>query len=167
MNELELQQRGAVVAEAKTWIGTPYHPEAGIKGVGVDCAYLLKCVFVNAGVIEDFVVPHYPPDWHLHADMSKPEEQRELYMTDARKRAGEITEADVLPGDIVLYRIGRCFAHGAIITQWPWIIHACAGSKVMPDDALRLSWLNFIGERTDEEGKPRPRRFFSYWRKPA
>ena len=30
------------------------------------------------------------------------------------------------PGDVVLYKIGRCFAHGALIVEpgWPEIIHA-------------------------------------------
>ena len=31
--------RNRIVAEALTWIGTPFHDCAGIRGVGVDCAY--------------------------------------------------------------------------------------------------------------------------------
>lgn len=30
-------QRAAVVAEARSWIGTPYHNCADVKGAGVDC----------------------------------------------------------------------------------------------------------------------------------
>ena len=37
MDKLELAQRLAVVAEAESWLGTPYHHEARIKGHGVDC----------------------------------------------------------------------------------------------------------------------------------
>lgn len=163
MSDEEQRQRAAVVAEARTWLATPYHPEAGIKGVGVDCAYLLKRVFVNAGVIKDFVVPHYPPDWHLHADMNKPEAARELYLTDVRKRAVEITEADVLPGDVVLWRFGRCFSHGAIVSAWPKVIHSYIAIGCQEDDVTTAPWLGFIGENGEDKGKPRPRRFFSYW----
>src|SRR6202161_3252947 len=64
----EAAQRAAVVAEARSWIGTKYHNCADIKGVGVDCGMLLARVFANVGLIP-FVDPRpYPPDWHLHRD---------------------------------------------------------------------------------------------------
>lgn len=28
------------------------------------------------------------------------------------------------PADIALFKIGRAFAHGGIVTNWPFIIHA-------------------------------------------
>jgi cell wall-associated NlpC family hydrolase len=34
-------ERAAVVAEARTWIKTPWRHMADIKGAGVDCAMLL------------------------------------------------------------------------------------------------------------------------------
>lgn len=48
MTPLELQQRAAVIAEAESWLSTPYHHEARIKGHGVDCAQILdeeRCLF--------------------------------------------------------------------------------------------------------------------------
>ena len=68
MNALEMRQRAAVVAEAETWLGTPYHHEARIKGHGVDCAQVLIGVFANVGLIEPVALPHYPMDWNLHRD---------------------------------------------------------------------------------------------------
>ena len=41
--------REKIVAEARSWIGTPYHNCADIKGVGVDCGMLLVRVFVDLG----------------------------------------------------------------------------------------------------------------------
>ena len=39
--------------------------------------------------------------------------------------AREITEAEVGAGDIVLYRVGRAYAHAAIVVDWPRaVIHA-------------------------------------------
>ena len=47
----EHEQRQAVVAEALTWLGTPYHHRARVKGAGVDCGQLLAAVFEGAGVL--------------------------------------------------------------------------------------------------------------------
>lgn len=58
--------RRAVVAEALTWLRTPYHHAARIKGVGVDCAQFLIAVYAATGLIDDFTPDRYPPDWHLH-----------------------------------------------------------------------------------------------------
>lgn len=33
------------VAEALTWLGTPYHQQGRVKGVGVDCGTLLCEVY--------------------------------------------------------------------------------------------------------------------------
>lgn len=34
-------QRAAVIREARSWIGTPYHHQGRVKGVGVDCGGLI------------------------------------------------------------------------------------------------------------------------------
>ena len=36
----------------------------------------------------------------------------------------DVTEGEPQPGDVSVYRVGRCFSHGAIVTEWPFIIHA-------------------------------------------
>lgn len=61
----EQEQRAAVVAEARTWLGTPYHHEACVKGAGVDCGMLLRAVYIATGVMPKFEVESYPRDWHL------------------------------------------------------------------------------------------------------
>jgi cell wall-associated NlpC family hydrolase len=116
--------RAAVIAEAKTWLRTPYHHMGRIKGGGVDCATLLAEVFARAGAVPPVDIGHYPPDWHLHRDL-------ERYLAVIINVAHEIERP--VPGDIVLYRWGRAFAHGAIITR-PWpeeVIHAYAGARMV------------------------------------
>jgi cell wall-associated NlpC family hydrolase len=110
----EQAQRDRVIAIAKSWVGTPYHHAARIKGAGVDCLTLLAEVFSEAALIERPEIPHYPPDWMLHREA-------ERYLEGVMKYAQEI-DGDPLPGDIVVYRFGRCFAHGAIVVKWPMII---------------------------------------------
>ena len=46
----EQQERAAVVAEAKAWLGTPYHHRAKLKGVGVDCAQLPIAIYAAVGL---------------------------------------------------------------------------------------------------------------------
>jgi cell wall-associated NlpC family hydrolase len=47
----EAAQRATVVAEARSWIRTPYHNCADVKGAGVDCGMLLVRVFVDTGLM--------------------------------------------------------------------------------------------------------------------
>lgn len=108
--------RAAVVAEAESWIGTRFHHEARVKGAGVDCLMLLAEVYERAGVIGHVAPPHYVPDWHLHQGAEK-------YMEGLLRYAHEI-DGPPSPGDIALFRFGRTFSHGAIVTEWPRVIHA-------------------------------------------
>lgn len=109
--------REAIVAEATAWLGTPYHHRARVKGAGVDCAQILIAVFSAVGLIDDFDPGEYPRDWMLHRD-----EQRFRDFVEAH--ADQIAREDLLPGDMVLYQVGRCFAHGAIVIDWPLVVHA-------------------------------------------
>lgn len=125
-NDREIaMQRQAVVAEAKTWLKTPYHHSARIKGAGVDCAQILIAVYSACGIIEAFDPGYYPSDWMLHRS-----EERYLSWID---KYAQVTDTP-LPGDIVLYRFGRCISHGGIVIEWPTIIHAH-----MPDRQVTLA----------------------------
>src|SRR5215475_8049951 len=48
---LEAHERAAVIAEAKTWLGTPFAHRSMVKGAGVDCAQLVRLVFIECGVL--------------------------------------------------------------------------------------------------------------------
>ncbi len=121
MNEAE--KRAEILAEARSWEGTPFHHEACVKGVGVDCAMLPIAVYSSVGLIEKFRPEHYPPDWMLHrAD--------EIYMGWVEKFCRRVEDHEARPGDFVLWKYGHCFAHGMIIIDWPLCIHAQWRSKV-------------------------------------
>lgn len=128
--------RDVILAEAASWIGTPFHDCASQKGVGVDCAMLLKRVFETSGAVPEFDTGPYSPQWFLHRG-------EELFMSTVLAYAREISEENVLPGDVVLYKIGRCYAHGAIVESWPCsIIHAhkasgCVVRTAADDSDLR------------------------------
>jgi cell wall-associated NlpC family hydrolase len=109
--------RAAIVAEAMTWLRTPYHHRARVKGAGVDCAQILIGVFAGVGLIAAFDAGDYPRDWMLHRDEDR-------FRACVRQHADQIDLADLQPGDVALYLVGKCFAHGAIALDWPLILHA-------------------------------------------
>lgn len=119
--------RASVVREAESWIGTPFHHAARVKGAGVDCLMLLAEVYERAGIVVRVEPPFYVPDWHLHRDA---ERYREGLLHYARA-----IEGPPLPGDIALFRFGRTFSHGAIVTRWPRLIHAYWNIGVVHGDA--------------------------------
>jgi len=144
----EAEGRAAVVAEAITWLRTPYHHRAKLKRIGVDCAQLVLAIYENVGLVPPFDTGDYPPDWHLHREV-------ERYLAIIRRLAGEITRDQVQPGDVVLFRFGRAFSHGAIVTTWPQIVHASR-----PDGAV------ILGDLDGDVGlKARERMYFSFWAK--
>jgi len=140
----EDESRARIVEVAKSWLNTPFHDCAGIKGVGVDCAYLPVCVLNESGLKLIPKPPEYATQMMLHSD-------EELYLQLILRYMREITEAEVKPGDFVLYRVGRTFSHGAIVAEWPnFVIHPVRDRGV-------------IGSHGTEEGflRRRPRRYFS------
>ena len=117
-------QRDLVDAVARSWLGTAYHNHGEVKGAGCDCATLLKCVYVEAGIIAPFDIGYYSPQHFLHQDEQK-------YLGWVSKFAREVPRDAVRHGDIALYWVGRCYAHAAIVVKpgWPHIIHAHFASR--------------------------------------
>ncbi len=118
MTGSEQAEREAVVAEALSWVRTPYHHMGRVKGAGVDCAMLLIEVYHSAGLIPDINPEPYPQDWALHRSEEK-------YLAWVNRYAHEVEAPS--PGDLVLYKFGRCVSHGGIVVDWPRIIHAYVG----------------------------------------
>ena len=121
--------RQKIIAEARSWLRTPYHHHGRVRGVGVDCAMLPAEVYAAVGLMEPLVVDVYSPQWHLHRSEEK-------YLAQVQAHGREV--AKPLAGDFVLFKVGRCWAHGAIVLDWPLIIHASADAKsVVLADASR------------------------------
>ena len=139
-------ERPRVVAEARRWIGTPYHPCADVRGAGVDCGMLIVRVFVDTGLVAPFDPRPYPSDWHLHRS-------EERYLGFVFDRCHEVAEPR--PGDVVVFRYGRCFAHGGILTRADplTLVHAFSPAGAVIEEPLERN-AALAG---------RPRRFFSLW----
>jgi NlpC/P60 family putative phage cell wall peptidase len=118
----ELEQRAAVIAWARTWLGTPWRHRAGIKGQACDCAHFLLRSFQEAGVVEpSFNPPQYSRSWFVHQD-----EEVFLRWVVEYFHCVERPMAEAQPADVILYRIGRCYAHCAILIEPQLVMHAFA-----------------------------------------
>lgn len=108
----------------------------------MDCLQLLCAVYENVGIVEHVDPGFYVQDFMLHRDA-------ERFLDGLSHYAREIAGAP-LPGDIALFRYGRCFSHGAIVTAWPVVIHANFMARAVTWGNAALSPL-----------AGRPARFFS------
>ena len=112
--------RDAVVEEARSWVRTPYHHCADVKGVGVDCAMLVWRVYHDLGLIDVADPRPYPFHWHLHRD-------EERYLLNFETWAHRVADGDQQAGDIALFRFGRTVSHSGVLTSPTTMVHAYAG----------------------------------------
>lgn len=126
----EEQERAAVVREALSWVRTPFKWEASIKGVGVDCARIIAASFSNPGVasVDIAKLPRVSPQWFMNCEKA-------VYIDGVKNmlNAVEYNMQDEIPqpGDVVLAKYGRDWAHGAIVVEWPKVVAAAPGRGVV------------------------------------
>lgn len=127
----QLEQRLRVVAEARSWLRTPYHNHGRIKGAGVDCAQLLIAVYEATSLVPAPDVGVYPPDWHLHRS-----EERYLGWMD--RYCLRVDEPMI--GDVAMFRFGRCVSHAGIISvagSGTWsMVHSYFGVGVLEEELV-------------------------------
>lgn len=143
----EADFRAAIVAEARSWIGTPYRRNGRIKGVGSNCAQFLFGVALGAKVLP---ADSPEPRWFTEQFAVHEKDER---LADYIKAYGgrEITESKVGPGDIVLYQTGLSHGHAAIVIDWPEVVHT------MPLLGCQL------GRAGDGILGAKSRRYFTLW----
>lgn len=128
--------RAAIVAEARSWIGTPYRHQASRRGAGCDCLGLVRGVWRALYGEEPETPPPYAADWAETGG-------RETLLEGARRHLVEIPVTAWRPGDVLLFRMSAdaCVKHCAIGSAVapgdpePRILHAYWGRAVVE------SWL--------------------------
>ena len=123
-----------VIAVARSWLGTPYHDQASLKGVGCDCLGLARGVWREVVGPEPFPIPPYSRDWGETGP-------REVLADGARCMMPEIAPSDVVPGALVLFRMQpRAIAkHVGILTGPHTFLHAYERLGVI-EEPLTSSW---------------------------
>lgn len=127
---------GAHIVEiAKEWIGTPYHHQASVKGVGTDCLGLIRGVWRSVYGAEPAPMPNYSQDW---AEPSGDEVLWTAALTHLEPRAA------AQPGAVALFRMrgGMVAKHLGIVSQTgaePKFIHAYMRHGVI-ESPLSAPW---------------------------
>ena len=123
-----------VVTVARAWLGTPYHDQASLRGVGCDCLGLARGVWRDLVGAEPQAIPPYSRDWGETG-------VREVLAEGARAMMIEIPLAQIGPGALVLFRMApRAIAkHVGILTAPDHFIHAYDRLGVI-EEALTTAW---------------------------
>lgn len=106
--------RYRIVAEARSWIGTPFHHQQCVKGHGVDCIQLVAGVGSALGLCE-----------RIHASKSTYRRLPSPRTLLAGLESALVRVTELLPGDVVAieWRAGLP-THVGIFTEEDTIIHS-------------------------------------------
>jgi NlpC/P60 family putative phage cell wall peptidase len=128
-----------VIAAARRWLGTPYHDQASLIGVGCDCLGLARGVWRELVGPEPFPIPPYSRDWGETGTV-------EVLAEDARRMMIEVPPTAAGPGALVLFRMRpRAIArHVGILTAPDRFIHACERLGVI-EEAMTAAWRRRVG----------------------
>ncbi|MFO1169363.1 MAG: NlpC/P60 family protein [Hyphomicrobiaceae bacterium] len=117
--------RTSIIAIARTWIGTPYHHQASLKGTGADCIGLVRGIWRELFGEEPERLPAYSGDW---AEATG----RETMLQAASRHLVPIEPQIVREGDVIVFRL-RAEAvakHVGVVSDLGRMIHAQEGAPV-------------------------------------
>lgn len=132
--------RSRILVEALTWLNTPYHHQARVKGIGVDCAQLVAGVAENVfDRLKPINIEVYSVEWHMH--------NREEKMCDIIESFGCSSKPleDRIPGDILTFQFGRVQSHMGILMNDERFIHARLDIGKVVINQLSGDWLARLG----------------------
>lgn len=134
--------RDAICQEARTWVGTPYHDRACVKGEngGVDCAMLVAGIARTLKIITEETfndIPVYPTQWHMHQDQS--------LLVPYLQSLGCQEKNAYEPGDIIVCRFGRVPSHLGVYVDNDDIIHAYRSPSI--NRVISIPFTNSIIEQ--------------------
>lgn len=112
-----------VVEAARGWIGTPYHHQASVRGVGADCLGLVRGVFRDVRGQEPETPPAYSRDWGETDGC-------ETLLDAAGRHLLPVPLTDIAPGDVIVFRLRPMTVakHAAILATPQTMIHAMEGT---------------------------------------
>ena len=104
---------------ALSWVGTPFAANSRAKGPrgGVSCQMLAEQIYLECGVPVPSV-PRGSMSWSAHSTISRIEK----YLDGLPDILIPVDE-DILPGDLMGYRIGGCVHHVALALERRRLIH--------------------------------------------
>lgn len=131
--------RKQVIDEARSWIGTRYQHQAGVKGLAVDCINLIVGVANAVGIV--------PPDFSMdrYSGYGRSPDPKTL-IGGCEQFLTRIDKADAIPGDILVLRFEREPQHFAILSDDnpPRMIHAYASARKATEQIIDADWASKI-----------------------
>ncbi|HEV7259711.1 MAG TPA: peptidase P60 [Bosea sp. (in: a-proteobacteria)] len=117
--------RVGIVEAARLWLGTPYHHQASLRGVGCDCLGLVRGVWRDLYGDEPEIPPPYSLGWAESLGV-------ETLAEAALRHLLPIVPGLERPGDVLLFRWRAHLPakHCAILTAPDAIMHAHDGAQV-------------------------------------
>ena len=123
-----------VIAAARGWLGTPYHDQASLRGVGCDCLGLIRGVWRELYGAEPLPLPPYSRDWGETGS-------REPLAEASRTVMSEVPVTEMTPGALILFRMrsGAVAKHCGILVARDRFIHAYERTGVI-EERLDAAW---------------------------
>ena len=128
-----------IVNEARSWLGTPYHHQARLKGKGCDCLGLA------VGIADELGLEHSggarlsifdEPNYSHQPDSS-------YFITKLQEVLVEVPKEDMAPGDLGLFAIQGNPQHVAIFSQFLGelgMIHSFAPARKVVEHRVDKEW---------------------------
>jgi len=123
-----------IIKAARRWIGTPYHDQASVRGLGCDCLGLLRGVWRDVIGPEPMPVSPYSRDWGEVGPV-------EVLAEAARAAMLELDASEARTGDVILFRMraGAIAKHVGILSGQNRFIHAYERTGVI-EEHLTPAW---------------------------
>lgn len=117
--------RAEIVEAARGWLGTPYHHQASLRGVGCDCLGLVRGIWRELYGAEPEKPPPYSRSWAESLGA-------ETLAAAAMRHLQPVVAGQELPGDVLLFRWREHLPakHCAILSAPARILHAHDGAEV-------------------------------------
>lgn len=118
--------RSYIAEVARTWLGTPYHHQAALKGVGADCIGLVRGVYKELYGHDPSGTPRYSESWgEVNPD--------ELLLKGARDYLEEVWYSNYKLGDVLIFRVKNAASakHCSIVSGHDTMIHAVSTKAVI------------------------------------
>lgn len=129
-----------LIAAAESWSGTPFHPHARLKNVGVDCVQLAVALYAEAGLISrDVPLPAYRLDAAEYLD-------RSLVLDWLRSRPELVAATPPWqPADVLTFRVPGVPHHVGILLRDDEFCHVLRHDRVRCSRLSDPTWSRRLG----------------------